>query len=71
MFTLQSGRVRVVTERLAQGQTIMKRHGEAPYPHSGWGPEIPLTHVALQVDAGACRAECVRILMAPWLRRSN
>ena len=71
LFTLQTGCVRVVTEGLAQGQTIIKRNGAAPYPHPGWGPDIPLTQVTLQVDAGACRAECERILLAPWLPRST
>ena len=67
LFTLQSGRVRVATDGLTQGQTVMKRNGEAPYPHPGWGPDIPDTQVCLQVDAEACVALCERILMGPWL----
>ena len=69
LFTLQSGRVRVATDGLTQGQTVMKRNGEAPYPHPGWGPDIPDTQVCLQVDAKACVALCDRILTGPWLAR--
>jgi inosine-uridine nucleoside N-ribohydrolase len=69
LFTLKSGRVRVATDGLTQGQTVMKRNGEAPYPHPGWGPDIPDTQVCMQVDAEACVALCERILMGPWLSR--
>ncbi len=68
-FTLQSGRVRVLTDGLTQGQTVMKRNGEAPYPHPGWGPDIPDTQVGLQVDAEACKAVFERDMMAPWLAK--
>jgi len=67
LFTLQSGRVRVATDGLTQGQTVMKRNGEAPYPHPGWGPDIPDTQVCMLVDAKACITLCERILMGPWL----
>jgi inosine-uridine nucleoside N-ribohydrolase len=69
LFTLQSGRVRVATDGLTQGQTVMKRNGEASYPHPGWGPDVPDTQVCLQVDAEACKAVFERVMMAPWLAK--
>lgn len=67
LFTLEHGRIRVATEGLAQGQTIMKRKDFIDYPHAGWGPEQPVTKVCMQVQAQACNAVLENTLMAPWL----
>jgi purine nucleosidase len=68
LFVTESGRVRVVTEGLAEGQTIMDRRPDIPYPQAGWGEDIPLTQVCLQVDAAACLALFEKTLMTDWLK---
>ena len=66
-FTLESGRIRVATEGLAQGQTMMNRKDFVDYPQKGWGKEKPLAAVCMQVDATACTAEFERVMMGNWL----
>jgi inosine-uridine nucleoside N-ribohydrolase len=66
MFELQTGRIRVVTEGLAQGQTMMRRKN-IDYPQSGWGTDIPETTVCMQVNAQACTTLIDTTLMGNWL----
>ena len=66
LFGLEHGRVRVATEGLAQGQTMLRRKA-IDYPQSGWGANIPETAVCLQVNAAACLALIEATLMRPWL----
>lgn len=54
LFKIQEGRVRVATEGIANGQTMMDRHGELFYPQPGWEQEKPLTRVCMQINAEAC-----------------
>ena len=54
LFTLESGRVRVAVDGLAQGQTILRRR-HINYPQAGWEVHVPLTHVCMQVDAKGAR----------------
>jgi purine nucleosidase len=68
-FTLQNGRIRVATEGLAQGQTIMNRKDFIDYPQSGWGKDIPLTQACMNVNAKACIAEFERVMLLNWLVR--
>ena len=70
LFTLAPGRIRVATEGLAQGQTIMQRAPFEAHPPADWGPDTPLTQVCMQVQADACRAIFERTLMAPWLGKT-
>ena len=67
LFTLETGRIRVVTEGLAQGQTIMKRAPFEEHPQADWGSDTPLTQVCMQVQAQASKTIFERALMAPWL----
>lgn len=67
LFTLDSGRIRVATEGLAQGQTMMKRNGMVDYPQAGWGAQVPVTQVCMQVQAEACNALIEDTLLGPWL----
>ena len=67
LFSLEQGPVRVATDGLAQGQTIMKRNQLADYPQAGWGEETPVTRVCMQVQAQACKTVLESILMGPWL----
>jgi inosine-uridine nucleoside N-ribohydrolase len=66
LFILQAGRVRVATDGLAQGQTIMRRK-EVSYPQHGWHDDIPHTQVCMQVQAQACMEVIESTLMSDWL----
>ena len=66
LFALEHGRVRVATEGLAQGQTIMDRK-KIGYPQKGWGTDIAETAVCMQVDAAACNRVFEDTLMTNWL----
>ena len=68
LFSTAQGCVRVVTEGLAQGQTIMNRKGHANYPQAGWEPDKPHTLACMTVDAPACLALVEETLMASWLQ---
>ncbi len=66
-FTVQSGKVRVATDGMAQGQTMMNRKDFINYPQAGWGKDMPLTQVCMKVDAPACLADFENTLMGDWL----
>ena len=66
LFTLQTGRVRVAVDGLAQGQTMMQRKSVS-YPQNGWHDDIPHTQVCLNVQAEACKAVIEHTLMSNWL----
>ncbi len=66
LFGVERGRVRVATEGLAQGQTMMRRK-VIDYPQAGWGANIPETNVCLQVNATACLSLVETTLMRHWL----
>jgi len=68
LFTLQTGRVRVAVDGLAQGQTMMQRKAVS-YPQHGWHEEIPHTQVCMQVQAEACRAVVQAALQRDWLKK--
>jgi inosine-uridine nucleoside N-ribohydrolase len=67
LFTTEQGRIRVATDGLAQGQTMMNRKSFVDYPQAGWEPDKPLTQVCMTVNAPACLDLVENILMAPWL----
>lgn len=67
LFTTEQGRIRVATEGLAQGQTMMNRKSFVDYPQAGWEQGKPLTQVCMTVDAPACLELIETVLMAPWL----
>lgn len=66
LFTLQTGRVRVAVDGLAQGQTMMRRK-EVSYPQHGWHEDIPHTQVCMAVQADACKAIIETTFMRDWL----
>ena len=70
LFTLETGRIRVATEGLAQGQTIMKRAPFEEHPQAGWGLDTPLTQVCMQVQAEACKAVFEHTLLTEWLEQT-
>lgn len=69
LFSTQAGRLRVATEGLAEGQTIMDRREHIPYPQPGWEEQIPRIQACLQVDAPACLALAEATLARDWLPR--
>ncbi len=66
LFTVQSGRIRVATEGIAQGQTMMNRRESVAYPQAGWG-DAPNTLVCMQVQADAVMEVFTSTLLRPWL----
>ena len=68
-FKLDSGRIRVATDGLAQGQTMMNRKDFVDYPQKGWGKDKPVTQVCMQVDAPACNQVFEAVMMGDWLPR--
>ena len=66
LFTLQSGGIRVATEGMAQGQTMMNRRDSIAYPQAGWA-KAPVTDVCIQVQSEAAVRVFADTLMRPWL----
>lgn len=66
LFTVQSGRIRVATEGIAQGQTMMNRRESVAYPQAGWG-DAPDTYVCMQVQSEAVIEVFTSTLLRPWL----
>ena len=66
-FKLESGRIRVATDGLAQGQTMMNRKDFIDYSQKGWDKDKPVTHVCMGIDATACTAEFERVMLGSWL----
>ncbi|MES2949087.1 MAG: nucleoside hydrolase [Pseudomonadota bacterium] len=69
LFKLERGCVRVVTEGIAQGQTMLNRRAYIDYPQQGWGKHLPMTDVCMQVDAPGCLALFEQTLMSDWLNK--
>ena len=67
LFSIETGSIRVVTEGLAQGQTILNRRDFIDYPQDGWDKFRAQSHVCMQVDAPACVALFENTLMSDWL----
>lgn len=67
LFQIEKGVVRVATEGLAQGQTMLNRRPFIHYPQAGWAQDMPRTDVCMQVDAPACVRLFEETLLAPWL----
>lgn len=67
-FTVESGSVRVATDGLAVGQTILNRR-QAPYPQAGWEADKPLTDVCMQVDSAACLKLIEETLLLSWIKK--
>ncbi|MCZ8253897.1 MAG: nucleoside hydrolase [Hylemonella sp.] len=67
LFQTTSGRVRVVTEGLAEGQSILDRREQLAYAQPGWETELPKVQAALGVDAAAGLALLRHTLASDWL----
>ena len=66
LFTVKTGRIRVATEGIAQGQTMMNRRESIAYPQPGWG-DAPDTHVCMEVQSVAVMEVFTSTLLRPWL----
>ncbi len=69
LFTLVEGAIRVSTEGLSQGQTMMNRRDFIDYPQAGWENDEPSTRACMQVQAEACKTLLEETLMGTWLSR--
>ena len=67
LFTLAQGAIRVATEGLAQGQTIMNRRDFIHYAQAGWEKDKPMAQVCMQVNAAKSSQLFSDTLMADWL----
>jgi inosine-uridine nucleoside N-ribohydrolase len=67
LFTVANGSIRVATEGLGQGQTMMNRRDFIRYPQAGWESDKPLTQVCMQVRAQECKTAFEETLMGSWL----
>ncbi len=64
LFQTETGALRVATDGLAQGQTMLKRKS-IPYPQTGW--EVAPATVCMQVQAASCRQTIEDVFMRNWL----
>lgn len=67
LFTIDTKSVRVATDGLAQGQTIMNQRDFIDYPHPGWEKDRPRTQVCMKVDAPGCIALFEETMLGRWL----
>jgi inosine-uridine nucleoside N-ribohydrolase len=67
LFQTKSGQIRVATDGIAQGQTILKRQVGIEYPQAGWEAALPSSTACMGVDAEACSALFESTMMRPWL----
>lgn len=67
LFQTMEGRVRVVPEGLAEGQSIMDRREQLAYAQPGWETELPRITAALAVDVAAGLDLVRRTLDSDWL----
>lgn len=68
LFRVETGCIRVATEGIAQGQTMLNRRAYIDYPQAGWGRHLPMTDVCMQVNAPGCLALFERTMMSDWLK---
>ncbi|MDP2370469.1 nucleoside hydrolase [Rhodoferax sp.] len=67
LFVLESGVMRVATDGLAVGQTMLNRRDFIAYPQAGWGQGQAVTQVCMQVDAAKSVQLFNDTLLSDWL----
>ena len=70
LFKTRSGRIRVATEGIGNGQTMMAYAGSS-FQQPGWETTRPETRVCMDIDAAACELLIEATLARPWLRPSS
>jgi inosine-uridine nucleoside N-ribohydrolase len=68
LFKTQTGIIRVATEGITHGQTMMDRHGKLFYPQPGWEKERPMARACMEVDVNACMKLIKSTLHGAWLK---
>lgn len=66
LFEIQTAAVRVVTDGLVQGQTVLNRRDFIDYPQAGWAGK-PRTQVCMKVDAEGCIKLFEQTMLSDWL----
>jgi inosine-uridine nucleoside N-ribohydrolase len=67
LFSFTRGRLRCVSEGIAQGQTILHDRLEIDFPQFGFGSEVPLAQAAMEVDVPSVLRVFEENLACPWL----
>ena len=67
LFTHLQGRLRCVSEGLAQGQTIFHDHPEMDFSQAGFGAEVPLSKATMNVNVPAVLKVFEDTLMSHWM----
>ena len=67
LFGTRMGRIRVATEGIGNGQTMLAKTQHA-FQQAGWEHSKPETQVCLEVDPAACERLIETTLSLPWLR---
>ncbi len=67
LFSFTQGRLRCVSDGIAQGQTILHDRLEMGFPQAGFGQEIPLSGAAMAVNVPSVLKVFEDTLMSNWL----
>lgn len=67
LFSFAQGRLRCVSDGIAQGQTILHDRLAMDYPQSGYGNEVPLSKVAMTVNVPKVLNIFEDTLLSKWL----
>jgi inosine-uridine nucleoside N-ribohydrolase len=67
LFSFTQGRLRCVSEGIAQGQTILHDRLNMDFPQTGFGAEIPLSKIAMTVNVASVLHIFEDTLMSKWL----
>lgn len=67
LFSFMQGRLRCVSEGIAQGQTILHDRLDIDFPQSGFGGQVPLSKAAVTVDVPGVLKVFEDTLMSSWL----
>jgi inosine-uridine nucleoside N-ribohydrolase len=67
LFSFAQGRLRCVAEGVSQGHTILHERLEIDFPQPGFGPEVPLSRAAMQVNVPRVLEVFEHTLRSAWL----
>lgn len=67
LFSFAQGRLRCVSEGIAQGQTILHDQLDMGFPQEGFGAEVPLSRVAMTVNVPGVLRVFEDTLTSKWL----
>ncbi|MBS7806594.1 nucleoside hydrolase [Variovorax sp. PCZ-1] len=67
LFSFAQGRLRCVSDGIAQGQTILHDRLQVGFPQAGFGEEVPLSKAAMTVDVPSVLKIFENTLLSKWL----